>query len=92
MSAAAAVALQELGQLRSSGGSLAGEKFNTALKRIARENLRPLGCDLIVRRADGRTRLLIRARANGETCDLITHFFHHENIAGPIERSKKLLD
>lgn len=83
MSAAAAIALRELVRLRSAGDRFAGEAFDLALEGIAREKLRPFGCDLIVRRTDGLTRLLIRAQPNGEPCDLITHFFHHEDTRAP---------
>lgn len=81
MSAAAAIALQELERLSSDGDRPVGEAFDLALERIAREKLRPFGCDLVVRRTAGLTRLLIRAQPNGEPCDLITHFFHHEAAA-----------
>ena len=77
MSAAAAIALQELERLSSAADRPVGEAFDLALERIAREKLRPFGCDLIIRRTDGLTRLLIRAQPNGEPRDLITHFFHH---------------
>lgn len=81
ISAAAAIALQELERLRSATDSPGDEAFDFALERIAQEKLRPFGCDLIVRRRDGLTRLLIRAQPNGQPCDLITHFFHHEAAA-----------
>ncbi|MEO5718071.1 MAG: hypothetical protein ABIR29_05810 [Chthoniobacterales bacterium] len=90
MSAAAAIALQELDRLRSGGDSPAGEAFDFALERITREQLRPFGCDLIVRRIDGLTRLLIRAEPNGEPRDLITHFFHHEETGHLDERLSEM--
>lgn len=86
MRAAAAGALQELSRLRSTG-CLVREILEAEVERIARENLRPCDCDLIVRRTgDGLTRFFIRAEATGRTCDLITHFFHHDETGtGPAQ-------
>jgi 20S proteasome alpha/beta subunit len=57
--AAAAIALNELDQLRS-GGPITPETLDTEVARIAQEKLHPYGCDLVVHRMDdGVTRFLI---------------------------------
>ena len=79
--AAAAIALKELDQLRS-GGPMTRETFDTEVRRIAREKLRPYGCDLVVHRSDdGITRLLIEVQSTGRRYDLIKSFFHRDEAA-----------
>src|SRR5258707_537863 len=57
---AAAIALKELDRLRS-GGLMTQEALDAEVARIARENLRPYGCNLVVHRiADGLTRSFLR--------------------------------
>jgi hypothetical protein len=76
--AAAAIALKELDQLRS-GGPMTRETFDTEVGRIAREKLRPYGCDLFVNQSDdGITRFLIQVRSTGRRYDLIKSFFHRD--------------
>ena len=92
MRAAAAGALQELSRLRSTG-CLVQETLEAEVERIGRDNLEPCGCDLVVRRAGDVTRFFIRTKATGRTCDLITHFFHHdESETGPLRTSSPLPD
>ena len=75
---AAAVAIRELGELRLA--RLTRESLETEVARIARENLHPFGCDLIVQRtADGITRFLIEVQSTGRRYDLIESFFHHSD-------------
>ena len=79
--AAAAIALKELDQLRS-GWPMTRETFDTEVRRIAREKLRPYGCDLLVNQSDdGITRFLIRVRSTGRRYDLIKSFFHRDEDA-----------
>jgi len=79
--AAAAIALKELDQLRS-GGLMTGETLDTEVARIARENLHPYGCDLVVYRLDdGITRFLIEVQSTGRRYDLIKSFFHRDEAA-----------
>lgn len=64
--AAAAIALEELDQLRSRG-QMTREALDTEVRRIAREKLHAHGCDLVVHRmADGLTRFLIEVRTTGK--------------------------
>jgi hypothetical protein len=64
--AAAAIALEELDQLRSRG-QMTREALDTEVRRIAREKLHAHGCDLVVHRmADGLTRFLIQVRSTGK--------------------------
>ena len=57
---AAAIALKELDQLRSSG-PMTQEALDAEVARIAREKLQPYGCDLVVHRTnDGIARFLIK--------------------------------
>ncbi len=64
--AAAAIALEELDQLRSRG-QMTREAVDTEVRRIAREKLHAHGCDLVVHRmADGLTRFLIEVRSTGK--------------------------
>jgi len=79
--AAAAIALEELDQLRS-GGPMTRETLDTEVGRIAREKLHPHGCDLVVYRTDdGVTRFLKQVRSNGRRYDLIKSFFHRDEDA-----------
>ena len=76
---AAAIALKELDQLRS-GGPVTPEALHAEVVRIARENLQPYGCDLVVHRtADGVTRFLIKVQSTGRRYDLIKSFFHGDD-------------
>jgi hypothetical protein len=76
--AAAAIALEELDQLRS-GGPMTRETLDTEVGRIAREKLHPHGCDLVVHRTDdGVTRFLIEVQSTGRRYDLIKSFFHRD--------------
>jgi hypothetical protein len=76
---AAAIALKELDQLRS-GGLMTQEALDAEVARIARENLRPYGCNLVVHRmADGLTRFSIEVRSTGRRYDLIKSFFHRDD-------------
>ena len=75
---AAAIALKELDQLRS-GGPMTQEALDAEVARIAKEKLRPHGCDLGVHRtADGVTRFLIKVQSTGRRYDLIKSFFHRD--------------
>jgi len=75
---AAAAALKQLNQLRSS--TIAPQAFDAEVARIAQENLHCYGCDLIVHRpADGATRFLIEDQNTGRTYDLIKSFFHRHH-------------
>ena len=77
--AAAAIALNELDQLRS-GGLITPETLDTEVRRIAREKLHPYGCDLVIHRtADGLTRILIEVQSSGRRYDLIKSFFHRDD-------------
>ena len=76
--AAAAIALKELDQLRSSG-PMTRETFDTEVGRIAQGKLHPYGCDLVVHRmAGGLTRFLIEVQSIGRRYDLIKSFFHRD--------------
>ena len=73
---AAAVALKELDQLRSSG-PVTREAFETELTRITQEKLQPYGCDLVVHSmGNSVTRFLIKVQSTGRGYDLIKSFFH----------------
>jgi hypothetical protein len=75
---AAAIALNELDQLRS-GGPMTQEALDAEVARIAREKLQPHGCDLVVHRTvDGITRFLIKVQSTGRRYDLIKSFFHRD--------------
>jgi hypothetical protein len=76
--AAAAIALKELGQLRS-GGPITRETLGTEVGRIAREKLYPYGCDLVVHQMAGLTRFLIEVQSTGRRYDLIKSFFHRDD-------------
>jgi hypothetical protein len=83
---AAAVAIRELGIVRSAG-PVTQEALEAEVSRIARETLHPLGYDLVVRRMDdGITRFLIKVRNTGRTYDLINSFFHRDD--GPISAAE----
>ena len=76
--AAAAIALEELDQLRS-GGPMTREALDTEVERIAREKLHPYRCDLVVHRSDdGIARFLIEVQSTGRRYDLIKSFFHRD--------------
>ena len=76
---AAAIALKELDRLRS-GGLMPQEGLDAEVARVARENLHPYGCNLVVHRmADGLTRFLIEVGSTGRRYDLIKSFFHRDN-------------
>jgi hypothetical protein len=76
---AAAVALKELDQLRSSG-PVTREAFEAELTRITQEKLQPYGCDLVVHwMDDGVMRFLIKVQSTGREYDLIKSFFHRDN-------------
>ena len=76
---AAAIALKELGQLRS-GKPMTQEALHAEVARIAREKLHPYGCDLVVYRLDdGITRFLIEVQSTGRRYDLIKSFFHRDD-------------
>jgi hypothetical protein len=78
---AAAIALKELDQLRSSG-LMTQEALHAEVARIAREKLHPYGCDLVVHRSDdGITRFLIKVQSTGRQYDLIKSFFHRDEDA-----------
>jgi|SRR5436309_1537148 len=78
---AAAIALKELGQLRS-GKPMTQEALHAEVARIAREKLHPYGCDLVVYRLDdGITRFLIEVQSTGRRYDLIKSFFHRDEAA-----------
>ena len=78
---AAAIALKELGQLRS-GKPMTQEALHAEVARIAREKLHPYGCDLVVYRLDdGITRFLIEVQSTGRRYDLIKSFFHRDEDA-----------
>jgi hypothetical protein len=80
---AAAIALNELDQLRS-GGPMTQEAFDAEVARIAQEKLQPHGCDLVVHRtADGITRFLIKVQSTGRRYDLIKSFFHRDHGSIP---------
>jgi hypothetical protein len=79
---AAALAIRELGELRSV--RLTREALDTEVARIARENLHRFGCDLIVQRTDdGITRFLIKVKSTGRRYDLIKSFFHRSDALIP---------
>ena len=75
---AAAAAIRQLDQLRSTG-PMPRETLDAEVARIAQEKLHRYGCDLIVHRtADGVTRVLIKVRSIGRRYDLIKSFFHRD--------------
>jgi hypothetical protein len=75
---AAAIALNELDQLRS-GGPMPQERLDAEVTRIAQEKLHPYGCDLVVHRmGDGVTRFLIKVERTGRGYDLIKSFFYRD--------------
>ena len=83
---AAAVAIRELGIVRSAG-PVTQETLEAEVARIAQETLHPFGCDLVVQRMDdGITRFLIKVRNTGRTYDLIKSFFHRDD--GPIPQAE----
>ena len=76
---AAVAALRQLDQLRSSE-PMPRETLDGAVARIAREELHPYGCDLVVHRTDdGITRFLIKVQSTGRKYDLIKSFFHRDD-------------
>jgi hypothetical protein len=76
--AAAAAAIRQLGELRSAG-TMPREALAAEVARIAREELQPHGCDLVVwRMDDGVTRFLIKVQSTGRQYDLIKSFFHRD--------------
>jgi len=76
---AAVAAIKELGLFRSAG-PVTHEALDAEVARIAREKLRPCGCDLVVHRMDnGVTRFLIEVQRTGRRYDLIKSFFHRED-------------
>ena len=76
---AAAGAIKELNQLRSSG-YVSRAALDAVVARIAREKLHPYGFDLAFHWMDDRTaRFLIRVQRTGREYDLITSFFHRDN-------------
>ena len=84
---AAVEALRELSQLRS-GVTMTQETFDTEVGRIARENLHPHGCDLVVHRLDdGITRFVIEIQSTGRRYDLIKSFFHRDDKLTPETRA-----
>jgi hypothetical protein len=79
--AAADIALKELDQLRSDE-PMTRETLGIEVGRIAREKLRPYGCDLVVHQLDdGITRFLIEVQSTGRRYDLIKSFFHRDEDA-----------
>src|SRR6266481_7409692 len=75
---AAAAAIRQLDQLRSTGPTPV-ETFDAEIARIAQEKLHPYGCDLVVHRmGDGVTRFLIKVESTGRGYDLIKSFFHRD--------------
>ena len=75
---AAAAAIRQLDQLRSTGPT-PRETLDAEVARIAQEKLHPYGCDLVVHRmADGLTRFLIEVQSTGRRYDLIKSFFHRD--------------
>jgi hypothetical protein len=75
---AAAAAIRQLDQLRSTGPR-PRETLDAEVARIAQEKLQPYGCDLVVHRlGDGVTRLLIKVQSTGRGYDLIKSFFHRD--------------
>ena len=76
---AAAAAIRQLDQLRSTGPT-PKETFDAEVARIAQEKLHPYGCDLVVHRTDdGVTRFLIKVQSTGRGYDLIKSFFHRDD-------------
>ena len=75
---AAAAAIRQLDQLRSTG-PMPRETLDAEVARIAQEKLHRYGCDLVVHRpADGVTRVLIKVQSIGRRYDLIKSFFHRD--------------
>jgi hypothetical protein len=75
---AAAAAIKQLDQLRSA--TIGPEALDAQVARIAQENLRRYGCDLIVHRTSGgATRFLIKDQNTGGRYDLIKSFFHRHD-------------
>jgi hypothetical protein len=63
--------LQRIGSLRSAG-LLTEPLFKYAIQTLAREEIQPLGLELVVRDlSDGKTRFLLRLPEHGRVCDLI---------------------
>ena len=59
---------------------MAQEALVAQVARIAREKLRPYGCDLLIlRMPDGVTRFLIKVQSTGRGYDLIKSFFHRDD-------------
>jgi len=76
---AAAAAIKELSLFRSAG-PVTQEALDAEVARIAREKLRPYGCDLVVcRMDDGISRFLIKVQSTGRRYDLIKSFFHRDD-------------
>ncbi len=76
---AAAIALKELDRLRP-GGFVTQDVLDAEVARIAKEKLRPYGCDLVVHSmGDGVTRFLIKVQSTGRKYDLIKSFFHRDD-------------
>ncbi|HEY2102430.1 MAG TPA: hypothetical protein VGH08_04170 [Chthoniobacterales bacterium] len=76
---AATAALKELSLFRSAE-LVSQEALDVEAARIAKEKLRPYGCDLVVRRMnDGVTRFLIKVLSTGRSYDLIKNFFHRDD-------------
>ena len=88
--AAAAAAIRQLGELRSAG-TMPSETLAAEVARIAKEELQPHGCDLVVwRMDDGVTRFLIKVQSTGRQYDLIKSFFHRDEDSTP--SSQKFLE
>src|SRR6266576_3097814 len=76
---AAAAAIKEL-SLFCSRGPVTTEALDAEVARIAKENLQPYGCDLVVWRANNDvTRFLIKVQSTGRKYDLIKSCFHRDN-------------
>jgi hypothetical protein len=75
---AAAAAIRQLDQLRSTGPT-PRETFDASRAHCAGEAA-PYGCDLVVHRnGDGVTRFLIKVQSTGRGYDLIKSFFHRDD-------------
>jgi hypothetical protein len=76
---AAAVAIKELSLFRSRG-PVTTEALDAEVARIAKENLQPYGCDLVVWRMNNDvTRFLIKVQSTGRRYDLIESCFDRDN-------------
>ena len=76
---AATAAIKELSLFRSAG-PVTQEALDAEVARIAKEKLRPHGCDLVVwRMDDGVIRFVIKVQSTGRRYDLIKSFFHRDN-------------